>query len=136
MLKVKEVLLVDDSEGTNDLNTLLLTEMNVVEKISTALNGRLALDYLMTKNIDGNYPNPSLILLDINMPVMDGYQFLDAYDQLDEEMKANQIIVMLTTSISEIDIDKAKGYKYIKGYYFKPLDEEKMNQILEGIKEN
>ncbi len=136
MKKLKEVLLVDDSEGTNDLNTLLLTEMEVTEKISTALNGRLALDYLTTKNSEGNFPNPSLILLDINMPVMDGYQFLDAYNELDEQMKADQIIVMLTTSINEIDIKKAKGYEYVKGYYFKPLDEDKMNHILEGIKIN
>tara|TARA_B100000508_G_C11444908_1_gene270841 strand:+ start:1118 stop:1519 length:402 start_codon:yes stop_codon:yes gene_type:complete len=131
--KLEEILLVDDSEGTNDLNTLLLTEMGVVNKISTALNGKLALDYLTAKDDEGNYPNPDLILLDINMPVMDGYQFLDAYKNLDEEMKADKIIVMLTTSINEIDIEKAKAYGYAKGYHFKPLDEDKMQKILEGI---
>lgn len=133
MRKLKEILLVDDSEGINDLNHLLLTEMGVVENISTALNGRLALDYLTSIDEEGNHPNPTLILLDINMPVMDGYQFLDAYDKLDEEMKADKIIVMLSTSISEIDIEKAKSYGYVKGYHFKPLDENKMRSIIEGI---
>ena len=79
MGKLKEILLIDDSKGTNSLNKRLLREMDVAEHISTELNGRLALDYLLSKNEKGNYPSPDIIFLDINMPIMDGYQFLKEF---------------------------------------------------------
>ena len=107
--------------------------MGVVEKISTALDGQLALDYLCTKNEDGEYPSPNIIFLDINMPVMDGYQFLEAYDRLERQKKSKNIIVMLSTSIREIDINRAKDHKTVIGYQFKPLTYDKVNLIIEQI---
>lgn len=133
MKKLKEILLIDDSRGTNSLNKRLLEEMNVVEKIHTASNGKIALEYLQQKNEKGNYPCPNLIFLDINMPVMDGYQFLEAYKKIDKDQKAKNIIIMLTTSIREIDINKAQNYEAVIGYQFKPLTREKVNHILAQI---
>lgn len=127
---LKEILLVDDSKGTNALNKRLLQQMGVVEKISTALNGQLALDYLTTKGEAGEYPCPDVIFLDINMPVMDGYQFLEAYGQLDIEMQSGRIIIMLTSSISELDMNKANNYPIVKGYQFKPLTIEKVKEVV------
>lgn len=131
MKKFEEVLLIDDSKGVNILNKRLLIEMEVANKITILENGQLAIDYLKHKNENGIYPNPDLIFLDINMPVMDGYQFLNAYQNLEKEIK--NIIVMLTTSISEIEINKAIHYKTVIGYHSKPLTKEKINRILNQI---
>ena len=133
MKKLKEIMLIDDSRGTNSLNKRLLEEMGIVENISIALNGQLALDYLTTRNEKGDYPSPDIIFLDIRMPVMDGYQFLDKYHELAKEMQSNQIIVMLTTSINELDIKRATNYESVKGYQFKPLKKEHINELLEKL---
>ena len=133
MKKLKEIMLIDDSRGTNSLNKRLLEEMGIVENISIALNGQLALDYLTTRNEKGDYPSPDIIFLDIRMPVMDGYQFLDKYHELAKEMQSNQIIVMLTTSINELDIKRATNYESVKAYQFKPLKKEHINELLEKL---
>jgi CheY-like chemotaxis protein len=133
MGKLKEILLIDDSKGTNSLNKRLLKEMDVVEHISTALNGRLALDYLLSKNEQGNYPSPDIIFLDINMPIMDGYQFLKEFKSIEKEEDVKRIIVTLTTSISKENMEKTMGYSGVKGYQFKPLTKEKVNVVIEEV---
>jgi CheY-like chemotaxis protein len=75
MIELNEILLIDDSKGANALNKRLLQEMGVGKKITTLLNGQLALEYLVTKDVNGQYPCPDIIFLVINMPVMDGYKF-------------------------------------------------------------
>lgn len=133
MKKLNEILLVDDSKGINTLNRRILQEMNVAKTISTALNGKLALDYLTTKDQNNKFPKPDIILLDINMPVMDGYQFLETYKKLDKELNLGNIIVMLTTSVDDVDIERSKSCSYVKGYQFKPLTKAKVNEILKLI---
>lgn len=130
MKKLKEILLIDDSRGTNSLNERLLKRMEVVDEISIALNGKQALDHLFTKNKNGIYPEPDLILLDINMPVMDGFQFLEEYEK---RIKASRIIVMLTTSISESDQNKANNFSSIMSYIFKPLTKEKITELISSL---
>ena len=133
MGKLKEILLIDDSKGTNSLNKRLLEEMDVAEHISIALNGRLALDYLLSKNEQGNYPSPDIIFLDINMPIMDGYQFLKEFKRIEKEEDLKRIIVTLTTSISKENMEKTMGYSGVKGYQFKPLTKEKVNVVIEEV---
>ena len=133
MGKLKEILLIDDSKGTNSLNKRLLREMDVAQHISTELNGRLALDYLLSKNEKGNYPSPDIIFLDINMPIMDGYQFLKEFKRIEKEEDLKRIIVTLTTSISKENMEKTMRYSGVKGYQFKPLTKEKVNVVIEEV---
>mgnify|MGYP006074854417 CR=1 FL=1 len=133
MMKLGEILLIDDSKGTNSLNTRLLREMDVAEHISTALNGRLALDYLLSKNEEGNYPSPDIIFLDINMPIMGGYQFLKEFKSIEKDEESKRIIVMISTLISNADMEKSMSYSGVKGYQFKPLTKEKVNAVIEQV---
>ena len=82
MQKLTCALLVDDDSTANYLNTLLLKRLAVTDKILVALNGQEALDMLAIHCRDATPDCPALILLDIKMPVMDGFAFLAAYDQL------------------------------------------------------
>lgn len=129
--KLKEILLIDDSKGLLSLSKRLLEEMNVAESITVALNGKVALDYLISKQNEQEASMPELIFLDINMPVMDGYQFLEKYKEEDIACESN--IVMLTTSLNEIDKEKTKNYPCVTGYQSKPLKKESVIEILKTI---
>ncbi|SDM40803.1 Response regulator receiver domain-containing protein [Catalinimonas alkaloidigena] len=129
MSKVRSILLVDDDTISSMIIVLLMEELNVNVKIYTAANGQEALDFI--QNFEGDDQTdkkfPELILLDINMPVMDGFEFLDKLVTLKDLPDFR--IIMLTTSNYPLDRERAKKYP-ISGYVNKPLTEEKMNEIL------
>jgi len=130
MKKLREILLIDDSRGTNSLNERLLIEMGVVEKVTIALDGSLALDYLLTKNEVDEFPSPDIIFLDINMPVMNGFQFLNEYNKLGKERQLVMVIVMINDSYSDSYMNEVKGYNAVKGCQFKPLTKEKVKGFI------
>jgi len=127
--KLKTILLVDDDEATNFIHQMVIKQMGCTENIVVRENGVEALEYL-TASIDGNYPQPDLILLDINMPRMDGWEFLEEYKKLDDDQLAKTVIVMLTTSLNPDDKDKANIIPVITGFMSKPLTTEMLEEIL------
>lgn len=129
MKKVKCILLVDDDETTNFINELMIMEMDIAEQILQAHNGKEALDVLQDQ-VQQQHCLPELILLDINMPVMDGFDFLEAYQEIDFPGKPSVIIVMLTTSLNPSDVERAKNTKIVD-YINKPLTELTLREILE-----
>ena len=132
--KLNCVLLIDDDEPTNFLNKMIIEETGQVEEVKVAQSAREALDYLSGKgqaDINNDLPTPELIFLDINMPAMDGWEFLEKYDQLSPEQKAAIIVVMLTTSFNPEDEQKAERISYISSYRNKPLTQEILMGILE-----
>jgi len=134
-MKFDAILLVDDDESTNYLHTMYLEEWEVTESIHTALNGQEAIDFLKT-NEEFRSSAKSLILLDVNMPIMNGFEFLEQYETLPEEFKATIVVVMLTSSLHAKDQATARGFGDLGGYINKPLSYERMVEImkeLEGI---
>ena len=97
--KFKSILLIDDNAAENRYNQIILEEMNVVDKIEIAASGMEALKIL--KGAD--HSQPKLILLDINMPKMNGWEFLEAYKKLETDDKNKQVVVILTTSMNPED---------------------------------
>lgn len=118
--KLETVLLVDDDEGTNFLNERIIKLSDYVNTIVKAYNGIQALEFLKLK-INSKHPQPEFILLDINMPAMNGWEFMEAYSQLDETQKAQIIIVMLSTSLNPDDEKRAREIKEINDFRSKPL---------------
>jgi CheY-like chemotaxis protein len=127
--KLNCILLVDDDSNCNFFHKRLLTKKQCAEKIEIALNGQDAISFLL-KQVDGNYHAPAIIFLDINMPGMNGWEFLEEYEKLDNNVKAKVVVVMLTTSINPDDEKKAVENKNIKGFQRKYLDEEALDSIL------
>ncbi len=127
MTKLLSILLVDDDKTTNFVNQLLLEDMEVTRQVLVSLNGLQALELL--RQVCNNSSCPELILLDINMPVMNGFEFLKAYQGLEFAHKQSVIIVMLTTSLNPKDIEQINLFP-IKGFLSKPLTEEKVRALL------
>jgi CheY-like chemotaxis protein len=131
--KLNCVLLIDDDEPTNFLNKMIIEETGLVNEVKVTQSAREALDYLSGKSLPAGsdkLPMPELIFLDINMPAMDGWEFLEKYDKLPPELKSSIIVVMLTTSFNPEDEFKARGISYISSYRNKPLTQEIMMEIL------
>lgn len=132
--KLNCVLVIDDDEPTNYFNQLLLEKSGCAAHIKVAQSGQEALDYLThSQEFTGEerFPCPDLILLDINMPAMDGWEFLEKYKKMEKEHKGRIIVVMLTTSLLVEDIAKARSTPEISGFEHKPLTVENLNRILD-----
>ncbi|MBL4577466.1 MAG: response regulator [Flavobacteriales bacterium] len=124
------VMLIDDEESTNFLSEMVLKQVGCAERIVVKQSAMEALDYLKSKE-DGEHPQPNIIFLDINMPGMDGWEFLEKYRDLNKGEKGEIIVVMLTTSLNPADAEKAKGIEEIDAFRSKPLTREMLDKILE-----
>jgi len=131
--KLNCVLVIDDDEPTNFFTRMIIEESGCTNHIKVMQSGQEALDYLVKSkqagSDAGSYPSPDLILLDINMPAMDGWEFLDEYKKLNVENRI--IVVMLTTSLFPEDKLRAEKIPEISGFENKPLTEEKLTAVLE-----
>jgi len=128
--KLNCILLIDDDKPTNFINEVVIKQLDCAEKIVVVQNGSQALDYLKSKD-DGEHPQPDLIFLDINMPAMNGWEFLEKYTELDKKQHGKVVVIMLTTSLNKDDEMKASGIPYINGFKSKPLTPEIMQEVLE-----
>lgn len=129
--KLNCVLLIDDDEPTNFLNQLVIEKSGYAEQIKTVQSGQEALEYLRHSGPpDNSNPIPDLIFLDINMPAMNGWEFLQQYRHLNDEHKGKVMIVMLTTSLFPEDKQLATELPEISGFENKPLTREKLDRIM------
>jgi CheY-like chemotaxis protein len=131
MKRIKTVLLIDDDEPTNFIHRKTLEMSGLVDNVYVAQGGSEALDFLDKCKQDQQFSIPDLIFLDINMPAMDGWEFLAHYEMLKTLRKENIVIVMLTTSLNPDDEIKAKAIKGVYGYKNKPLNKFILEEILD-----
>ncbi len=130
--KLNSILLVDDDDVTIFYNTHVINKLGVTDHIHAELNGAEALQYLTEKTAyAADYQKPDLIFLDINMPVMNGFEFLEAYEKLPAADKGKHMIVMLTSSMLDVDRSNAAQYECVTGYLPKPLKADAVTAIIE-----
>ena len=127
MKHMKKVLLVDDDDATVYITERLLKRSGAEVDLLVAVHGREALDIL--REMCQREQCPELILLDINMPVMDGFEFLEELQQSAELSSAPLRIVLLSSSTHHLDVAKAKEYPVID-FIQKPITLEKLSMLL------
>ncbi|KAB1154321.1 response regulator [Flavobacterium luteum] len=129
MSKFKDVFVVDDDKVYHFIIKKLLTKNNIDVKPSFYLNGLEAIEEIKGK-IKLGISLPDLILLDINMPIMDGWQFLDELKKTNNIVDKNTTIYLVSSSDSISDVNKAKEYQdQIKDFFFKPMTAEDLWKI-------
>jgi len=121
--------IIDDDPVFVLLFKKILSKLGVFETVINFENGQLALESLIEK-FKNNLPFPNVIFLDINMPVLDGWEFLKALDKY--KFKDDLKIYMISSSIDSIEIKKYKKYPFVKNYISKPISAKDFLKKLES----
>lgn len=128
MKKNKTICIIDDEEINQFILTTIIKNLNSEIKILSFNNGEVALNSL-TQLYDSKEDMPDIILLDINMPVMSGWQFMDEFVKL--QIGKKTAIYIVTSSSSLDDKKKAKTYSDISGYLTRPIEKNTLKEIIE-----
>jgi CheY-like chemotaxis protein len=118
---IDTVLLIDDDEINNMICTKIISKNDFATNVVACSSARQGLKYLQDALTDGAKPLPTVIFLDINMPVMNGWDFLDQYKQLPGLADKGIVLIMLSSSSSANDLSRAQGYPQVSDYITKPL---------------
>jgi CheY-like chemotaxis protein len=118
------VLLIDDDEATNFYHTIILEEQGSGLHIQAVKSAHEGLDFLLSKGKYAGAPKPGIIFLDLNMPGMNGWDFLQAYNELSGDIKDRAVVSILTTSVNPDDKEKAEAFPLVKEFAHKPLTPE------------
>lgn len=130
--KYLTAMLIDDNEIDNLINQKMLEGTNFAERIYVYTSGRSALEYLKNLERNGFIDKkliPDVIFLDINMPLMDGFQFLAEFELLGKDIIQKSKIAMLTTSINPSDKSMSDKSKFVTSFITKPLSEESLTRF-------
>ena len=122
-------MLVDDDSDDNFFHERVINQNDPAIIVIAKQTAMDALAYLKSKDNIG-YTHPGLIFVDINMPAMNGWEFLEEYNKLDKELQSKAIVVMLTTSGNPDDKLKAKASNVISDFITKPLTKELLEDLI------
>lgn len=129
--KYHTVMLIDDNEIDNLINQKMIEAASIAENIYTHTGAKSAIEFLrnMEKLEVADKVLPDVIFLDIDMPLMDGFQFLDEFEKLTNVAKKKCRIVMLTSSINPQDFNRSKKYENVRLYLNKPLSHDSIVKL-------
>lgn len=125
---LKRVLVVDDSKMDLMIAQISMKKYGFAEHVELKISARAALDYLLSLEQTPELL-PQLIFLDINMPELSGFDFLDEYAKLPAIIQQKCIIMMLSTSLAKEDHERANSNKFVCKFLNKPLDREKIEHV-------
>lgn len=126
------IYIIDDDEVYQYAVSRVLKKQPKAKGVHSFGDGEVAINYLR-ENIQDVDKLPDLIFLDINMPIMDGWQFLTEYKKLKDDLPKKVQIFMMSSSILDEDIMKARSIPDIKEYVVKPIGSERLKTIMETL---
>lgn len=128
MARFAHVLLVDDNEIDNFINERIIVSSGFSSNVVVKFSADAALEYLREIAADATQV-PDVIFLDLNMPVKDGFGFLNDYAHLHDAVKSKSKVIVLSSSISPDDINRASVNPHVYKYLNKPLSEKYLEAI-------
>jgi CheY-like chemotaxis protein len=131
---ISKILMIEDDSITQMLNKMVMKNTQFCNSVDVVFNGNLAIEYVenfLINNTENSFKKPDLILLDLNMPVMDGWEFLEIYQQKYALLFPTTKILILSSTVNPKDKQRADQYLFIIGFENKPLSYNTVN----GLKE-
>ncbi len=125
----KHIAVVDDDKIYMFLMQKLLSSIKAPLTVSQFENGEDAINQIKADSLDAG-KLPDIIFLDINMPVMDGWEFLDEFTKLEGTIAKSPQIFVVSSSINDTDVRRSRGYSCVSDYIVKPIKKEFVNQLL------
>lgn len=132
MEKKTVICVIDDDKMYQFVVRKTLDLVEKPKKLMIFSDGEEALDYL-SQNLSTAENLPDIIFLDINMPIMDGWDFLDEYIKLKGKPEKKITIYMVSSSVDPVDVERAKKMSEITGYVVKPIGPSKITEIIEAV---
>ena len=126
------ILIIDDDEINNFIAAKLIDKIPPKAKVSTCVNGQEGINFVRNK-LNNQNEFPDIIFLDINMPLMNGWEFLEEYEQIKNDIKKKVTINMLSSSVYNDDITKAETYSTVNKFISKPLTIDKIKDLYESL---
>lgn len=126
------ILIIDDDEINNFIAAKLIDKIPPKAKVSTCINGKEGINFVKSK-LDNQAEFPDIIFLDINMPIMNGWEFLEEYEQLKSNINKKVTINMLSSSVYNDDIIKAETFTTVNKFISKPLTVDKIRDLYESL---
>jgi CheY-like chemotaxis protein len=127
---MRKVAVIDDDDVFQLIIRKQIEMNNFDYEILNFSNGQDAINFL-NQNIDNRNLLPDLIMLDVNMPIKDGWEFLEEYQLLNDEIKSSISLYMVTSSVIQSDIDKARKDENILAFISKPITNKQLKEMLE-----
>jgi CheY-like chemotaxis protein len=125
------VCLIDDDRIYQFTAKRILELVNPMQKVLVFSNGKEAIDFFK-QGVQDAEQLPDVVFLDINMPIMNGWEFLEAYNEVKLELEKNISIYMVSSSVDEKDKIRSRNFESVKDFIVKPIDKEMMLEILDG----
>lgn len=132
MKKIETLYVIDDDDTYQFIIQKVVEETRLVDQIKLFSNGKLALTFLESA-ISENKILPDVILLDISMPVMDGWEFLENFILLNPKVGKKITIYLVSSSVNPRDVEKARNITEVTDYVVKPISKEKLIELISGI---
>jgi CheY-like chemotaxis protein len=130
-------MLVDDDTSTSRFHEIVIKSLQIIDKITFAKNGKDALDYLLQKgsyqNKQDDFIQPKIIFIDLNMPVMDGFRFVELYTKTEEFLKHSPKIIVLSTTLIPEEKERIAKDENIYQFLNKPLTKPIISNLVSTI---
>lgn len=127
------VCLIDDDDMYQFTARLMLESTGMIKQIQSFYNGREALAYFRDLNNIHASTLPDVIFLDINMPVMNGWEFLDEYHKLHATMPKPIVVYVVSSSVDRDDMVKSRSYDLVSDYLIKPVTRMRYQELMQGL---
>lgn len=128
MAKFTDVLLVEDDPITIMVCDRIIKMTSFAEKVKSCENGKIGIDYLSGLPRDSS--TPKIIFLDINMPVMNGWDFLEEFEKIRDRFNSLPRIYLLSSTVDPEDYKKAQKFSLVQDFISKPLSKEALQNII------